>query len=227
MFPIPFNFPFRKKDGSMTTIGDEISSGGGGGGYTLPTASAEIKGGIKIGAGLSMSGEVLNNTNPTPPTPYTLPTASDETLGGVKIGSGINIDENGVISASGGGGGTKYKHYITLLDNDISSANHAIFIEVETDTATPIFSSFSNLNFETAVYNIATALNFSLGAGESLDYIVSGWFFSDSNKVPLIAIKFDGTADKFERVIYVGGYEMGSNLSYYNVNSTYSNEVVI
>ena len=104
MFPIPFNFPFRKKDGSMTTIGDEISAGGGGGGYTLPTASAETKGGIKIGAGLTMEGEVLNNTNPTPPSPYELPTASAETLGGIKVGSGLTITD-GVLSASGGGGG--------------------------------------------------------------------------------------------------------------------------
>ena len=34
---------------------------------------------------------------------YSLPTASSNTLGGVKIGSGISIDENGVISAQGGG----------------------------------------------------------------------------------------------------------------------------
>lgn len=131
MFPIRWNFPFRKKDGSMSTIGGEIENAGGS--YTLPTASAETKGGVKIGSGLTMTGEVLSNNNPTPyslptassetlggvkvgsglsiddgvlsnsnPTPYSLPTASAETLGGVKIGSGITIDENGAISASGG-----------------------------------------------------------------------------------------------------------------------------
>lgn len=36
---------------------------------------------------------------------YTLPVASANELGGVKIGSGINIDQNGVISAQGGGSG--------------------------------------------------------------------------------------------------------------------------
>lgn len=97
MFPIPFNFPFRKKDGSLTTLDDAISSGGGS--YTLPTASESTKGGVKIGSGLSMSGEVLNNTNPTP---YSLPTASDEVLGGVIVGSGLTIDENGILSSSGG-----------------------------------------------------------------------------------------------------------------------------
>lgn len=102
MFPfgrIPFNFPFLKKDGSISTIGDEINAGGGGG-YTLPTASDSTKGGVKIGAGLTMTGEVLSNDNPTP---YTLPTAGADTKGGVKVGSGLSIDENGVLSANGGG----------------------------------------------------------------------------------------------------------------------------
>ena len=61
MFPIPWNKLFRKKDGTITTIDEAISSGGGGGGgYTLPTASTNTKGGIKIGNGLIMDGEVLN-----------------------------------------------------------------------------------------------------------------------------------------------------------------------
>lgn len=102
MFPIPFNFPFITKTGKRTTIGDAISAGGGGGSYTLPTASAETKGGVKVGAGLTMDGEVLKNTNPTA---YTLPVAGAETLGGIKIGTGLSINENGVVSAAGGGGG--------------------------------------------------------------------------------------------------------------------------
>ena len=32
MFPIPFNMPYRKPDGTLTTIGEVIASGGGGGG---------------------------------------------------------------------------------------------------------------------------------------------------------------------------------------------------
>lgn len=96
MFPLPWNFPFRKKDGTIIDINDAMG-GGGGEPYVLPTASAETKGGVKIGSGLTMDGEVLNNSNPTP---YSLPTASAETLGGIKVGSGLSIDD-GVLSAGG------------------------------------------------------------------------------------------------------------------------------
>lgn len=58
MFPIPFNFPFRKKDGSVTSIGAAIDAGGGS--YELPTASGNTKGGVKIGSRLTMTGEVLS-----------------------------------------------------------------------------------------------------------------------------------------------------------------------
>lgn len=36
---------------------------------------------------------------------YTLPIATASTLGGIKVGSGLEIDANGVLSATGGGGG--------------------------------------------------------------------------------------------------------------------------
>ncbi len=37
---------------------------------------------------------------------YVLPIASASTLGGIKVGSGLSIDANGVLSATGGGGGS-------------------------------------------------------------------------------------------------------------------------
>ena len=40
----------------------ENGGGGGGGSYELPTASATVKGGVKIGSGLQMTGEVLSAT---------------------------------------------------------------------------------------------------------------------------------------------------------------------
>ena len=97
MEPLNNNSPYIDSTGKRSTLGAEISGGGGGGGYTLPTASSDVKGGVKIGSGLSMDGEVLNSSNPTP---YSLPTASGDTKGGVKIGSGLSMDGE-VLSASG------------------------------------------------------------------------------------------------------------------------------
>ena len=34
---------------------------------------------------------------------YTLPAATEDTLGGVKVGSGLSINEDGLLSANGGG----------------------------------------------------------------------------------------------------------------------------
>ena len=88
--------------------------------YTLPTASETVKGGVKIGAGLSMTGDVLNVLFPTASASvkgcmaigsglsmlgdtlnvvfpaeetaeYSLPTASQYTKGGIKIGTGLSM----------------------------------------------------------------------------------------------------------------------------------------
>lgn len=48
MFPIPWNFPFRKKDGTVGKIEDL------GGSYELPVASSETLGGVKIGSGITI-----------------------------------------------------------------------------------------------------------------------------------------------------------------------------
>ena len=68
-----------------------------GGSYTLPTASANTLGGVKVGSGLSIADGVLSADG------YTLPTAAADTLGGVKVGSGLAIVD-GVLSATSSGG---------------------------------------------------------------------------------------------------------------------------
>ena len=88
--------------------------------YTLPVASNNTRGGIKLSS--STQGGTPNGITTTPgrtyavqvnsseqavvnvpwtDTTYTLPTASASTLGGVKVGSGLSIS-NGVLSTSGG-----------------------------------------------------------------------------------------------------------------------------
>lgn len=90
----------------------EFSAGGGSEG--IPETGGTFTGPI------SMSGNKITNLgNPSAPgdavnystlqsavsgiPSYTLPTASASTLGGVKVGSGLSIDNNGVLSSSGGG----------------------------------------------------------------------------------------------------------------------------
>ena len=54
---------------------------------------------------------------PTLPEPYELPVATDEVLGGIKVGENLSITEEGVLSASGGGGGTDNAALILDLSN--------------------------------------------------------------------------------------------------------------
>ena len=51
-----------ESDGVFTVVPFRVSGKGGGGDYILPTASDVVKGGVKIGSGLVMDGEVLSAT---------------------------------------------------------------------------------------------------------------------------------------------------------------------
>ena len=109
-------------DGQVAAGGAGSGSGGGGGGsYTLPIASADTLGGIKVGAGLSIdsttgvlsatggggggtsysAGAGIDITSGT----ISVTKASASALGGIKVGTGLSIDSSGVLSATGGGGG--------------------------------------------------------------------------------------------------------------------------
>lgn len=100
---------------------DSITISASGSSYSLPLASNNIRGGIKLSS--STQGGTPNGIATTPgrtyavqvnsneqavvnvpwtDTTYTLPTASATTLGGVKVGSGLAIS-NGVLSATGSG----------------------------------------------------------------------------------------------------------------------------
>ena len=95
--------------------------------YTLPTASATVLGGIKVGNNLSINPAtgVLDSN----PGSYTLPTASSSVLGGIKIGSGLTIDANGVVDVNVGGGNTLTSRQelsdtaVSLNDNETGNLN--------------------------------------------------------------------------------------------------------
>ena len=236
MFPIPFNFPFRKKDGSISTIGDEITNGGSGGGssYVLPTASAEVKGGVKIGAGLTMEGEVLKNTNPTPATPYVLPIASANALGGVKIGNGVNIDENGVISVSGGsddnigvyGSLTTVRPVFKTSETDNTKYSIAI-TDASINSPTTVTFSSNNYDFD-EVYD--PSLSFE--AYEFFSYVTSK-FLTDSGAVLLSDHKganansgtLSDSFNNYDAIIIQGGYDT-TGQSNYDTTMIYLNPIL-
>ena len=66
--------------------------------YTLPIASNEILGGIKVGEGLSIDSEtgVLSANGDG----YDLPPATANTLGGIKVGQNLSITQDGTLSAN-------------------------------------------------------------------------------------------------------------------------------
>lgn len=93
--------------------------------YTLPTASAQTLGGVKVGDGINVSAEgkisvqVADGANPglslnnytaeekdklagieAGANKYTLPTASGSTLGGVKIGTNLSVAADGTLNAT-------------------------------------------------------------------------------------------------------------------------------
>lgn len=85
-----------RPDGTTITIDSYgiISSTGGSDPYTLPVASAEVLGGIKIGSNLSITEDGVLSAEATPD-PYTLPVASADTLGGVKVPSDSEVKIDG------------------------------------------------------------------------------------------------------------------------------------
>lgn len=71
----------------------------GGSNFILPTASAAVLGGIKVGSNLTIVDGVLSADEQGGT--YELPTATPSVLGGIKIGSGLTINE-GVVSVDSG-----------------------------------------------------------------------------------------------------------------------------
>lgn len=114
MFPLRWDFPFRKKDGSLSTISDEIE-GGGGGGYTLPTASPSTKGGIKVGENLTMTGEFLDADEQLP------------TYTSAEEGKVLSVDAEGELEWTTPGGGSSTKlYYKTFSSADMYNKSEVV-----------------------------------------------------------------------------------------------------
>ena len=87
--------------------GDRGDKGDAGTSYTLPAATAQTLGGVKVGSGLAVGADGTLSATGAGGTAYTLPPATETTLGGVIVGDNLTVDENGVLSAEAGLQGPK------------------------------------------------------------------------------------------------------------------------
>ena len=98
-------------------VGPTGPAGPAGGGYTLPTATESVLGGVRIGSGISIDGNGVISAS----SGYTLPVATGSVLGGVKIGSGVTITD-GVISVSTSYAASSHSHAIS----DVTGLQNAL-----------------------------------------------------------------------------------------------------
>ena len=107
-----------------------IAAGGVGTGSSGSVAHLEDIGDVVIdsttladGQGITWDATNMVWKNATIGSSYTLPIASSNTLGGIKVGTGLTIDNNGVLSATGGGGAVyigSSAHATTVSDITLS-----------------------------------------------------------------------------------------------------------
>ncbi len=75
---------------------------------------------------------------------YILPAASSDTLGGIKVGEGLTMTEDGVLSASGGGGNITYG--TEDLTEGVSPLADGTIYFVYDDVANKIYSGYMGIN---------------------------------------------------------------------------------
>lgn len=145
--------------------------------YTLPAATASVRGGIRVqvGNGLNLTGDLLSSSAPAA---YTLPVATSSVLGGVKAGTGVNIAGDGTLSVTGGGtGGT-----IPVGLIDVTAAPYNV------DIGTGKTQAVRRTNL--------TAINTALA-----DALVSGY----TVYVPPVTIEIEALASGATGIVHVNG----------------------
>jgi hypothetical protein len=104
--------------------------------YVLPIASDLVLGGVKIGAGIGISGD---GTITVTTGSFALQTATNTVLGGVKIGSGISISSSGTISVSTASGtiSTATKYTSLAISYARSNGSEATVTYIQAQAAAP------------------------------------------------------------------------------------------
>ena len=159
--------------------------------YSLPTATSDVLGGVKVGAGITITDGVISadtqsDTNFTTAlktkldgiqdeaNAYSLPTATSDVLGGVKVGAGITITD-GVISAD---------------------------TQSDTNFTTALKTKLDGIQDEANAYSLPTATSdvlggVKVGAGITItDGVISADTQSDTNFTTALKTKLDGIQDE-------------------------------
>lgn len=110
-------------------VGDGISLGGLEVLTANTTATSTASGVVKVGTGLNVDGNGFLNLN----------TATTSTIGGVIVGSGLTVDQYGVLTATGGGGGD----FSTLTNQKLFTTSSVVFAQVDATTASFVVGIFS------------------------------------------------------------------------------------
>ena len=160
--------------------------------YTLPIATADTVGGIKVGSGLNITKDgTLSATGGS----YTLPAATTSTLGGVIVGSGLSVEANGTLSATGGGsytlppattstlGGIKVGSRLSITGDGTLSANEFVPINylnlaVYTTTSKEIVS---NASANVIYMGSQIFVNTSIPSGRGGSYYIDGTYNGGGN----------------------------------------------
>lgn len=94
----------------------------------LPLASANTRGAVRIGSGISIDGDGVISAS----SGYTLPTATGSVLGGVKIGTGVSITD-GVISVSTAYAATSHAHAWSDITSGVPAALSGGYFAIDDD----------------------------------------------------------------------------------------------
>ena len=139
--------------------------------------------GLDISGNITVSGTVdgVDIANLASTALTTIPTASSTTLGGVKVGTNLSIDENGVLSASGGASGTITGITAgTGLSGGGTSGGVTINLDEATSTELGGIKVGTNLSMTDGVLS-ATNTTYNTATDSALGLIKIGYTENDKN----------------------------------------------
>jgi len=165
---------------------------------SIPVATAESLGGVKIGNGLSITEDGLLSADAQN---FTLTPATRDSLGGVKIGARLSIDSLGVLSAD-----TVQTYTLTAATSDSLGG---VFVESDENISRTIQKYFPTVSADEIIpvlTSIPVATNESLGGviiGDGLTISENGILSAEAQTFTLTPATHDS----------LGGIKVGDGLS--------------